>query len=138
MARGRNKKASQAEKLLIVLLSGREISLEELEGTLGKQIWMYRLSTYLYDLKKVGAKIGVKKCGRKMIAVQLLNVDEMQKYMNSRIEGNAPLKPKVIPKDPDPSFLQLKKADHDENYLDPDEEPPVPIFSADTEQSGNW
>src|SRR6478609_4658775 len=84
--RGRNKKSSQAEKLLTILLRGNEVTIEEVNKTLDSQVQMYRLSTYLYDLKLVGAKIEKKKEGRKLNTLRLINVDEMREYFSKRQE----------------------------------------------------
>jgi len=84
MARGQSKKPRQAEKLLLVLLDGHEVSMNEIETTLGGQVQVYRLSTYLWNLKKRGAQITKVKQGRKVIAIQLTNFDQMAEYAQSR------------------------------------------------------
>lgn len=84
MARGQSKKPRQAEKLLLVLLDGHEVSMTEIETTLGGQVEVYRLSTYLWNLKKRGAEIKKIKQGRKVVAVQLVNTEHMVEYAQSR------------------------------------------------------
>ena len=84
MARGQSRKPRQAEKLLLVLLDGHEASMAEVDTTLGGQIEVYRLSTYLWNLKSKGAEIKKIKQGRKVIAVQLVNTEHMSVYAQSR------------------------------------------------------
>lgn len=84
MARGKSKKPRQSEKLLMVLLDGHEASLSEVETTLGGQIEVYRLSTYLWNLKTEGADIRKIKQGRKIMALQLVNTDVMHQYALDR------------------------------------------------------
>lgn len=82
--RGRSKKISQAEKILLVLLDGHEAPIGEIETVLGGQIVFARLSAYLWDLKVVGAEVKRNKVGRKVVSVQLVNLDAMTVYMRDR------------------------------------------------------
>jgi hypothetical protein len=82
--RGKNKKPRQAEKILLVLLDGHEATMGEIEATLNSQVEVYRISTYLWNLKTRGAEIKKIKVGRKIVAFQLLNVDTMTKYARDR------------------------------------------------------
>ncbi len=133
--RGKNKKTSQPEKLLTILLSGREITLEEINKTLGKEIELYRLSTYLYDLKMMGAQIEKKKLKRKMVGFRLINVDEMSKYMSDRKAVVEKSLQKKLDKLEAKSDIVL--TEHEtviapvvgEDVADPEEAPPVPMFS---------
>jgi biotin operon repressor len=84
MARGLSKQPRQAEKLLLILLDGHEAGLQEIETTLGGLIEVYRLSTYLWNLKKWGADIRKVKAGRKVVGIQLLNTDAMATYAQTR------------------------------------------------------
>lgn len=84
MARGQSKRPRQAEKLLLTLLDGHEVSMAEVETTLGGLIAVYRLSTYLWNLKKRGATIHKVKQGRKVVGLQLLNTESMTEYAKTR------------------------------------------------------
>lgn len=84
MARGPSKKPRQAEKLLLILLDGHEASMAEVQATLGSVVEVYRLSTYLWNLKTRGAQITKIKKGRKVVAVQLINTNTMTEYARSR------------------------------------------------------
>lgn len=78
------KKLKPFEKLLTIMISGKQVTLEEIEATLGDEIHMYRISTYIWHIKNF-AKGVVKsiKDGRKVTAYQLVNVGEVKKYMSS-------------------------------------------------------
>jgi hypothetical protein len=82
--RGKNKNPTQAEKVLLVLLDGRQVSAAEISGTLGTEIELYRLSSYLWQLEQIGAKIARIKVHRNIAAYQLLNAEEMTKYARAR------------------------------------------------------
>lgn len=129
--RGRNKKNSQAEKLLTILLSGEEVTLEEVTNTLDRQIQVYRLSTYLWNLSKLGAKIKKTKVGRKLNTLQLTNVDEMKAYVGDRLEEFATRKPKRVSQEvvlvaaaPPKEVETLNQ----EEIADPNEAPPSMIY----------
>jgi hypothetical protein len=84
VGRGRSKKISQAEKILVVLLDGHEAPIGEIETTLGGQIVFARLSAYLWDLKMVGAEVKRNKVGRKVVSIQLMNPEPMVDYARTR------------------------------------------------------
>jgi len=84
MARGMNKSPKQAEKLLMVLLDGQEVTMIAIESMLGTQFEFYRLSTYLWNLKTAGADIRRNKVGRKVVSLQLLNHEVMATYAGAR------------------------------------------------------
>ena len=64
------------------MISGKPVTIEEIDATLGKEIYMYRLSTYIWHVKTFANGV-VKpiKDGRKVTAYQLINVDEVKEYM---------------------------------------------------------
>lgn len=97
MARGKSNSAKAFEKVLTVLLSGNPVTKEELTATLGSEIQMYRLSTYIWDIKThANGIVRVIKDGRKVSAYQLVNVDEMKAYMKrtgATAKVAAPAKP---------------------------------------------
>ena len=84
MARGLNKNLKQAERVLSVLMSGNWVKLDEIHAQLKKQVHVEKFSTYLWELKKLGAVIEKEKDGRKLVSVKLSNVDAMKKYLASR------------------------------------------------------
>jgi hypothetical protein len=65
------------------MASGKAVTVDEIDATLGKEIHMYRLSTYIW-LMKTNANAVVKaiKDGRKITAYQLMNVAEVKKYLD--------------------------------------------------------
>ena len=70
------------QKLLTVMISGKEVSKEQIETLLGKEIQMYRISTYMWHIKtNANGIIKVVKDGRKVSGYQLVNVAEVKDYM---------------------------------------------------------
>ena len=83
MARTKNGSLKPFEKIITLLLSGKEVTIEEIEKTLGKEIQMYRLSTYIWHIKtRADGIVKAVKDGRKVVAYQLVNVKEIKQYMN--------------------------------------------------------
>lgn len=83
MARGKSNKLAPFEKLLTIMVTGKPITKDEIEATLGNEIHMYRLSTYMWHIKvHANGVIKVIKEGRKVVAYQIMNSDEIKKYMN--------------------------------------------------------
>lgn len=92
MSRGKSKKPRQAEKLLLCMLDGHLVTEAEMAAVLGSEIEIYRLSTYLWNLKKCGAVIDKTKQGRKVVAFKLLNTEDMTAYAQTRgLLGPAPV-----------------------------------------------
>lgn len=82
MARGKSKDLKQFQKVLTVLASGNPVTVDEITTTLGDEIYMYRLSTQIWEIKSVaGGIVKTIKDGRKVVAYQLMNVDEVKEYM---------------------------------------------------------
>lgn len=82
MPRGKSSKIKPFEKLLVVMASGKPFSVEELESLVGNDIYMYRISTYIYEIKvRAGGVIKTVKDGRSVVSYQLTNVSEIEKYM---------------------------------------------------------
>jgi hypothetical protein len=72
------------EKLLTVMVSGQPVTVEEIDATLGKEIHMYRLSTYIWHIKTfANGTVKAIKDGRKVTAYQITNPSEVKKYMKS-------------------------------------------------------
>jgi len=76
------KKLKPFEKLLTIMISGKPVTKEEMNALLGKEIFMYRISTYMWHIKTIANGV-VKpvKDGRKVIGYQICNVDEVKDYM---------------------------------------------------------
>ena len=82
MARGKSDKVAPFQKLMLVMASGKAVTVEEIEATLGNEIHMYRLSTYIWLMKtNANAIVKVIKNGRKITAYQIVNVDEVKQYL---------------------------------------------------------
>ena len=83
MARGKSTKLKPFQKLLTVMISGKPVTVTEIDTLLGKEIYMYRLSTYMWHIK-TNAEGVIKpiKDGRKVTAYQLVNVAVVKKYMD--------------------------------------------------------
>jgi hypothetical protein len=101
MPRGPSNKLKPFQKVLIVLLSGKPVTIEEFESVLGNDIYTYKISTYIYHIKVFANGI-VKsiKNGREVTAYQLVNVDDIKKYFKtighdpaSFVPSQKPLKP---------------------------------------------
>ncbi len=71
------------EKLLIAcMMTGNPVTKEEIDSVLGKEIYMYRISTYIWNIKYyANGVIKVIKDGRKVVSYQLVNVDEVRGYL---------------------------------------------------------
>ena len=82
MARGKSDKLAPFQKLMTVMASGKAVTIDEIDATLGKEIHMYRLSTYIW-LMKTNANAVVKaiKNGRKITAYQIVNVADVKDYL---------------------------------------------------------
>ena len=103
MARGKSTKLKPFQKLLTVLQTGKPVTIEEIDQTLGKEIYMYRLSTYMWHIKtQANGIVKAIKDGRKVTAYQIVNVAEVKEYMkragvdaNSFTPGSTTKKPSV-------------------------------------------
>lgn len=82
MARGPSSKLKPFQKLLTIMISGKEVTVDEIDALLGKEIYMYRLSTYMWHIKtNANGIIRPTKNGRKVTGYQLINVDEIKSYL---------------------------------------------------------
>lgn len=82
MARGKSDKVAPYQKLMLVMASGKAVTVDEIESTLGNEIHMYRLSTYIWLMKtNANAIVKVIKNGRKISAYQIVNIDEVKQYL---------------------------------------------------------
>lgn len=70
------------QKVLTLMISGNPVTREEIQSLLGDEIYMYRISTYMWHIKTIAnGIIRINKSGRKVISYQLVNVDEIKEYM---------------------------------------------------------
>jgi hypothetical protein len=84
MARTKSNKLAPFQKLLTVMISGKPVTLEEMDSLLGKEIYMYRISTYMWHIKTfAGGVVKTIKDGRKVTAYQIMNVKEVKEYMKT-------------------------------------------------------
>lgn len=84
MAKTKTVKLKPFEKLLTVMISGKPVTIDEIESTLGNEIHMYRLSTYIWHIKTfANGVVKAIKDGRKVTAYQITNVSEVKQYMKS-------------------------------------------------------
>ena len=91
MARGKSSKLKPFEKLLTIMVSGKPVTIEEIDKTLGQEIHMYRLSTYIWHIKTfANGVVKAVKDGRKIVSYQIVNVDQVKEYM--KIAGVDPSK----------------------------------------------
>lgn len=112
MARGKSSKLKPFEKLLTVMISGNPVTIEEIDATLGKEIYMYRLSTYMWHIKTIAnGVVRVIKDGRKVTAYQIVNVDEVKEYMRRAGVTSAQFVPGQTQKKPSISKLADLKAE---------------------------
>lgn len=82
MARGKSTKLKPFQKLLTIMQTGKPVTIDEIDATLGKEIYMYRLSTYMWHIKtQANGTVKAIKDGRKVTAYQIINVDEVKEYM---------------------------------------------------------
>ena len=89
------------QKVLTLMLTGKPVSVSEIDTLLGKEIYMYRLSTYMWNIKTIAmGTVKAIKDGRKVTGYQLINVSDVKKYMDrvgavGFVPGQAQKKPSV-------------------------------------------
>lgn len=94
------------QKLLTLMISGNEVTRDEIDTLLGKEIYMYRISTYMWHIKtNANGIIRIKKDGRKVVSYQLVNVEEVKEYMKRVGVLNATFTPGQAEKKPSISKL---------------------------------
>lgn len=71
------------QKVLTLMLTGKPVTVTEIDTLLGKEIYMYRLSTYMWNIKTIAmGTVKAIKDGRKVTGYQLMNVADVKKYMD--------------------------------------------------------
>ena len=84
MAKSKNVKLKPFEKMLNVMLTGKPVTKEEFDALLGKEIMMYRISTYVWHIKTISkCVVKVIKDGRKVSAYQLVDVEKAREYLQT-------------------------------------------------------
>jgi hypothetical protein len=104
-------KLAPFQKLLTVMISGNPVMLTEMDTLLGKEIYMYRISTYMWHIKtNANGVVKTIKDGRKVIGYQIMNVKEVKEYMNRAGITNSGFKAGAVEKKPSISKLADLKA----------------------------
>lgn len=94
------------QKLLTIMISGNTVTRDEINTLLGNEIYMYRISTYMWHIKTMAnGVIRIVKDGRKVVSYQLVNVDEVKEYMRRVGIMNTNYTPGNITKNPSISKL---------------------------------
>jgi hypothetical protein len=76
------KKLQPFEKLLTLLVSGEVVTKQEIDQKLGNEIYLYRISTYIWHVKKfAGGIVKSIKDGRVVVGYQITNPETVRKYM---------------------------------------------------------
>lgn len=136
MARGKSNKLKPFEKLLLIMRNGNPITIEEIDATLGKEIYMYRISTYMWHIKtNANGVVKAIKDGRKVTAYQIVNVKEIEDYLKRTGVTKAGFTPGQVDKKPSVAksvVTQTKPA----VVSKVKEKPAEPIEDFDTEDSG--
>jgi hypothetical protein len=111
MARGKSTKLKPFEKLLTIMVTGKPVTVEEIDATLGKEIYMYRLSTYMWHIKTMAnGVVRAIKDGRRVTAYQLVNVEDIKKYLDMTGVSKSGFVPGAVEKKPSISKLADLKA----------------------------
>lgn len=78
------KKLQPFEKLLTLLESGEVVTKQEIDQKLGSEIYLYRISTYIWHVKKfAGGVVKSIKDGRVVVGYQITNPETVRKYMSA-------------------------------------------------------
>ena len=79
------KKLKPFEKLITVMITGKPVTVQEIEATLGNEIHMYRLSTYIWHIKEfAGGEVKSIKDGRKVTAYQIVDIAPVKQYLQDQ------------------------------------------------------
>lgn len=99
------------QKVLTVMISGKAVTKDELNDLLGKEIQMYRISTYMWHIKThANGIVKVVKDGRKVSGYQLVNIDEVKDYMRRAGVLNSGFTPAKVDKLEDLKAVELTDA----------------------------
>ena len=93
------------------MVTGKPVTVEEIDATLGKEIYMYRLSTYMWHIKTMAnGVVRAIKDGRRVTAYQLVNVEDIKKYLDMTGVSKSGFVPGAVEKKPSISKLADLKA----------------------------
>jgi hypothetical protein len=101
MARTKAGDFTPYQKLLTLLQEGDVVTKDEIESKLGNDIYFYKLSTYVWEVKtKTPGIVKVIKTGRTVTGYQITNPDVVKAYLKSCgadkfVPGQTTLKPSV-------------------------------------------
>lgn len=83
--RGVAKKLKCFEKVLLLMIDGKPITVEEIEQKLGDQIQMYRISNYVWKMKKdLNLVVRHIKDGKNLLGYQLINTKDALNYIEKK------------------------------------------------------
>ena len=89
----------QWEKILKVMLNGKPVNRDSLEAMPEMEdVPLYRLSTFIWRIKKTGGVVKLTKDGRKVDGYVLLNTAEMKEYLDNREKTFGVKKTVKVPK----------------------------------------
>ena len=84
-AKVKSVKMAPFEKILNLMVTGEPLSKEEIGASLGDEIQLYRISTYMWHIKmNANGIVRVVKDGRKVVAYQLVNPSDIEKYLKNK------------------------------------------------------
>jgi hypothetical protein len=127
MARNKSGKLYPFEKLLTLLISGEAYTVQQIEEKLGDDIYIYRLSTYMWHIKtNANGVIRTVKDGRKVVSYQLVNVKEVKKYMDRVGASKSNFQPGQEQKKPSKAKVKTKVVKLVDLDAKPIEVPEVP------------
>jgi hypothetical protein len=101
MARTKAGDFTPYQKLLTLMQEGDVVTKDEIESKLGNDIYIYKLSTYAWEVKtKTPGILKVIKNGRTVVGYQIINPDVVKAYLKSCgadkfVPGQTTLKPSV-------------------------------------------
>ena len=100
MARRKSNELQPHVKLLVFLQDGNFVSKDDIVNKLNTDIHTYRLSTYIYDIKKyTPGVVKVTKNGKSVLGYQITNPAEVKQFLSTQngladyVPGTGNLKP---------------------------------------------
>lgn len=109
MPRGKSSKLKPFQKLLTIMAHGKPVTIQEIDTLLGKEIYMYRLSTYMWHIKvHMNGVIKAIKDGRVVTAYQLVNAADIKKEMDRLGLNKSGFTPGQIEKKPSKAKTSAK------------------------------
>lgn len=123
------KNSKQFEKVFVVLLAaqGKEVTKAELEATLGSTVELYRISTYIWNIKKkLSGNVKVVKTGKQVTGYILVNFEKFKNFNVAPVAAT-PAKVEAVKSEPRPKVQRAKAAmsKNEARAAAPVEAPPV-------------